>query len=84
MIDGRVMRLYDDVDAKRFIARRTNVDVVRARTQIQVLKHAVEVIDDSRVAAVDKDIGVLRFDLETQPARRSVRRKRLSDGCRGV
>ena len=67
-----MVRLEPHVDGERLEARRTDLNVMRAWSQVQVLEVPVEVIDNPGVIPVDKHLRLLGFDLQPQPASRTV------------
>jgi hypothetical protein len=63
-----VIRGNADVEDQRFIASRSHLDTVRSTLDVQPLEHAVELIDDAGVIAVDVYLGLSRPDLQPQRA----------------
>src|SRR5207302_17318 len=53
-------RFYPDIERDRLVPLRADLDPVRPGLEIQVLEHAVEVVDDAHVVTVGVDLGVRR------------------------
>src|SRR6478672_1055832 len=66
----------------RAIALEIQRELVIAWWNSQTLEEAVEVVDDARVIAVDKDRGVLRLDLEAYTDADWVERGIVPEGIR--
>ena len=67
-VSGPVMRLDGDVENERLISRRDDLDVMKSRNQVQMLKAPVEIVDDASIVSVDVHFCIPRFDLQSKAA----------------
>src|SRR5438128_2563370 len=59
-IGDRLARFHPDIERDRRKSRRPNLNPVRAGFEVQMLEHAVEVVDDAHVIAIREHLRVSR------------------------
>src|SRR5713226_6776065 len=68
VIGDRLARSNVDVKRDRRRVGRTNLDMVRTRLEIQVMKRAVEVVHDPHVVAIREHLRVARLAADPDAA----------------
>jgi hypothetical protein len=64
-------RLDVHVEPEDLVSRRLQLDVVRARRQVEALLVSTEIRDDAGLEPVDVNLSILRRHLQAQVARRA-------------
>src|SRR5437870_8979228 len=72
-----VADLNRDVDRQGLVAGSADFDVMGAGRQVEVLKVAVEVVDDTRIVPIDKYHCVSRLDDQANAARGTIAVERV-------
>jgi len=63
------MRLDGDVEREWLISRRDDLDVMGSGREIQMLKVAIEIVDDTGIVPVHVHFSILGFDLQSKLTR---------------